>query len=90
MLCGPSKLDPDGGGCSEAVQRLRAAWLRPRVNTPSPVLYVDGARRGPATTELGFMRTSEIERLEYMSSNDATTRYGVGHVGGAILVTTIR
>ena len=74
----------------EAVRRLRAGWLRPRVNIPSPMLYVDGARRGPASTELLNIRSAEVEQLEFMSSSDATTRYGVGHVGGAILVTMIR
>jgi hypothetical protein len=28
--------------------------------------------------------------MEYMGPSDATTRFGTGHTGGAILVTSIR
>ena len=75
---------------SEVVQRLRSGWLRPRINIPSAMLYVDGARRGRANAELPYIRASEIEQLEFMSGSDATTRYGSDHEGGAILVTMLR
>jgi hypothetical protein len=75
----------------QAVQRLRSQWLRTRggVGGEPPVLYVDGTRRGSAD-ELRFIRTDEVQSMEYMSSSDATTRFGTGHSGGAIMVTMIR
>ncbi len=75
----------------QAVQRLRSRWLQARagVGAQGPVLYVDGTRRGMAN-ELRFIRADEIERLEYMSGSDATTRFGTGHQGGAIMVFMIR
>lgn len=75
----------------QAVERLRGQWLRTRagLSGQEPVLYVDGTRRGPAR-ELSFLRADEIERMEYMSPSDATTQYGTGHTGGAIMVFTIR
>lgn len=75
----------------QAVQRLRARWLQSRAGATGspPILYVDGARRGIAA-ELRFLRSDEIEQLEYMSPSDATTRFGTGHTGGAILVSSRR
>ena len=75
----------------QAVQRLRSQWVRSRAGLSGdpPVLYVDGTRRGSAD-EMRFIRIDEVEQMQYMSPSDATTRYGTGHTGGAILVTTIR
>jgi len=75
---------------SDVVQRLRSSWLRPRINIPSAMLYVDGARRGRANAELVYILASQIEQMEFMSGTDATTRYGSDHQGGAILVTMLR
>jgi hypothetical protein len=74
-----------------AVSRLRPRWLQPRggPNGDPPVLYVNGARRGNVNQLASFLAT-EIERIEFMSAADATTRYGTGHRGGAILVYQIR
>ena len=71
-----------------AIERLRPQWLRTR-SGDQPVLYVDGGRRG-SFNDLRTTLVSEIEQIEWMSANDATTRYGTGHTGGAIFVTTIR
>ncbi len=75
----------------QAVQRLRSQWLRSRggATGEQPVLYVDGTRRGGAE-ELRFIRADEIASMEYMSASDATTRFGTGHGGGAIMVTSRR
>jgi hypothetical protein len=54
-----------------------------------PVLYVDGGRRG-GVTDLRSLRPAEIAQMDYMSASDATTRFGTGHSGGAVLVTTRR
>jgi hypothetical protein len=34
------------------------------------------------------MMTTEISQIEYMSASDASNRFGTGHTGGAILVTS--
>jgi len=73
----------------QVVQRLRPNWLRQRGGVSEPlVLYVDGTRRGGAD-DLRFIRADEVEQMDYMSPSDATTRFGTGHTGGAILVQTI-
>ena len=69
-----------------AIERLRAQWLRTRSGDP-PQLYVDGARRGNVSN-LTSMLTTEISQIERLSASDATNRFGTGHAGGAILVTT--
>ena len=72
----------------QAIQRLRPQWLRSR-GSGSPVLYVDGTRRG-GMDELRSIRVADIQQLEYMSSSDASVRFGTGHQAGAILVNTRR
>ncbi len=75
----------------QAIERLRPRWLQSRAGTGGelPVLYVDGARRSNVQ-DLNSLQAMDIEQMEYMSGSDATTRYGTGHSGGAILVTSIR
>lgn len=84
-----AELEPLGQvNALQAIQRLRPRWLQTR-SGDAPVLYVDGARRG-TVSDLTSMRLVDIEQMEYMSASDATTRYGTGHAGGAIMVTTTR
>lgn len=71
-----------------AIERLRPRWLRSRGGS-SPVLHVDGARRN-SLRDIETYQLSEIARIDYMSASDATTRFGTGYDGGAILVTTRR
>lgn len=75
----------------QVIERLRPRWLQSRAGTGGepPVLYVDGARRG-SINDLTSMRSSNLQQLEYMSASDATTRYGTGHGGGAVMVTSRR
>jgi hypothetical protein len=88
-----AELEAFGGQADayQAVQRLRPRWLQVRsgMGNTSVVLYVDGGRLG-GVTELRSLRPSQIEQMEYMSASDATTRFGTGHSGGAVLVTTRR
>jgi len=70
----------------QAIARLRPRWLRSRSGV-SPVLYVDQARRSDLN-DLRQLRVTDIDEIEFMSSGDATTRFGTGHSGGAILVAT--
>lgn len=78
----------------EAVQRVRPHWIRtrssPTMANPQPalaVVYVDGVRMGDVG-ELRRVQANEVEQMEYLSASDATNRFGTGHQGGAILVTT--
>lgn len=73
----------------QAIERLRPRWLQPRVGQPGPTLYVDGAKRS-GLGDLRSMRLQVVDRMEFMSSSDATTRFGTGNRGGAILVFTRR
>lgn len=71
---------------SRAIERLRPRWLQTR-SGESPVLHVDGARRS-SLRDMDSYQLSDIDRIEYMSANDATTRFGTGYGGGAILLFT--
>lgn len=73
----------------QALNRLRPRWTTARGSADAPVLYVDGARRG-GLQDLQSMRAADIDQMEYMSANDASTRFGTGHTGGAIMVTSRR
>ena len=74
----------------QAIERLRPRWLQGRgVGSSPPVLYISGSRRGDLD-DLRSMQAAELEQMEYMSPSDATTRFGTGHTGGAILVTNRR
>lgn len=71
------------------IQRLRPRWLQSR-GGGDPVVHVDGARRMGGLGELRGIRAADIQQMEYLSANDASTRFGTGYQGGAILVTTKR
>ena len=78
----------------EVVQRLRPEWLRRRGQTslrnPSAgevVVYLDGVRYG-GPRSLEGVRAESVVQMEYLDASDATTRFGTGHGGGAILVRT--
>ncbi|HSW30105.1 MAG TPA: hypothetical protein VLH75_11530 [Longimicrobiales bacterium] len=77
-------------GLYEAIQVSRPAYLQPRdARRQAPALYVDGI----AMAEFEAIRTiplAEVIEVSFMSGTDATTRYGTGHAGGAILVWTRR
>lgn len=68
----------------DAVTKLRPLFLQQRGSSP-PVVYVDNVGYGgPATLRDIF--TTNIQRIEYIGASDATTRFGTGHSGGAIMV----
>ena len=80
------------------VERLRANWLLPqRPSSPSdvsdgpilPVVYVDNIRLGDVET-LRSVPAGDIAEMRLLNDRDADFRYGTGHVGGAIAVTTKR
>lgn len=87
-------LEP-GRSLFETIEALRPEWLTVRSSrTFASATYVsviiDGVRQTDGGAALRTFRTSQAERLEYMSAADATTRYGVDMAGGAILVTLKR
>lgn len=80
----------------EIVARLRPRWMRGRgfstlqsQDSGLPVVYRDGRFLG----ELELLRDIDfgaVERMEFIGASDSTTRFGTGHLGGVILVTTRR
>lgn len=51
------------------------------------VVYLDGSLLGDIQV-LKALGLSSVKLIQYMSGADATTRYGLGHSGGAILLST--
>ncbi len=83
-----------GTNAYDLVQQLRPSWLsRPLTGSSGglvPVLvYVDGRHAG-GVDELRQVNRETIEKLEWLSAQDATTKYGTGLASGAIEVTTRR
>ena len=59
-------------------------------NDTSPVralVYLDGSMLGDLRT-LRSINMSSVMEIRYMSGADATTRYGMNHSGGVILIKT--
>ena len=84
--------DMNQGSAYDAVQRLRPRWLQGRgvssVRSGTPELaqvYLDGALVG-GLQALTRISISNIREIRYLDGRDATTRFGTGHGGGAILV----
>lgn len=82
------------GTLYEAVQRLRPRWLQNRGITSAramrptpPQVYMDNAPMGSVGAMRGIS-VADVEQVQFMNANDATTRFGTGHDGGAILVST--
>lgn len=76
----------------DAVQRLRPMWMRPGGvrNSANPAgqyphVFVDGAPYGQMEI-LRSLRVINIREMRYISSTDATIRYGGEYGGGVILV----
>lgn len=76
----------------DVVQQLRPQYLRARgqrtlqrADAGEPVIYVDNLRAG-GIDALRTIRAGEIEEIRYLTPSEATTRYGTGHLGGAIAV----
>ena len=78
----------------EAMRLLRPTWLRSRGPlslhgsvSALPIVYVDGHRMGDVSWLVSIPALSVAE-ARFLSSSDATTRWGTGHASGAILVVT--
>jgi hypothetical protein len=53
------------------------------------VVYIEGIRE-PSLDALRRLDVTSILLIDYLGAADATTRYGTGHTGGAILVSLRR
>lgn len=80
----------------ELVSRLRPHWLRSRGpasvrggGPEYPVVYVDEIRSGNIEF-LHQISTMVVAEIRFISGRDATTRMGLNHGAGAIMVTTHR
>lgn len=80
----------------EVLQRLRPTWLRSRGRSSlahhedaQPVVYLDSMRYGSVDV-LRRINVESIQQIEFLHARDATTRFGSGHSGGAIMVSTGR
>jgi hypothetical protein len=78
----------------QAIQQIRPEFLHDRgyssIQSPRvqlPVVYVDNIPMGDIDF-LQSMSTADVAEVRKLSAEEATTRWGTGHVGGAILVTT--
>jgi hypothetical protein len=87
------EMDQEGLTVLQVIQRLRPNWLRPR-GTASlgggavvPRAVVDGVPLGDYP-DLAGVSAREVRAIEFFSAGDATTRFGTGYPGGAILVRT--
>lgn len=80
----------------DAVNRLRPQFLRSRgvtsmqdPNPPRAVVYLDGQRVG-GIDFLERMSPMGVISVRFMTPVDASSRYGLNHDGGAIMVSTRR
>ncbi|HEX7048569.1 MAG TPA: TonB-dependent receptor plug domain-containing protein [Longimicrobiales bacterium] len=85
---------PDIRNAYDAVQRLRPLFLRQRGQTSirnygadQIKVYVDGVQAG-GIEFLRQINITAVKVIRYLDARDATTRYGPGHAGGVIEVTT--
>jgi hypothetical protein len=81
-----------GWNAWDLIAQTRPTFLRSRGATSlrdltpvQAVVYVDGIYFGKLES-LRNLAVEEIRQIEFISSGDATTRYGTDHLGGAILI----
>jgi len=76
----------------EAILLLRPGYLRRHGVSyvdSSPVVYIDGIRASDPREAHG-VRAAAIADIVFLNPRDATIRYGTGHTGGAVLISTKR
>ena len=82
----------------QIIEKLRPQMLRSRgLGSPTdvtgesarPKVYVDNVAYGDLGT-LTNLTANQIKEIQFINSRDATTKWGTGHMGGVILVTTRR
>ena len=89
------QFDPNDENAFLIVRRLRPAWLRARTQETLTISEPAFAQVRVDETLVGDVdylyriSASHIARIEYLSALDATTLYGMGYMGGLIIVRTI-
>lgn len=90
----------DASTAFQIIQKLRPQMLTGRgytMSTPNdptadqmvPKVYVDNVMFGEMSS-LNNVAATQVLEVRFISARDATTRWGTGHVGGVILVSTKR
>lgn len=82
----------------QAIVKLEPQWLRSQgAMTPAPAgpqdlalptVIVDGQEYGDLS-QLRNIQAMDVQSMKYLGPSDATTEYGTGHSGGAIVVTLV-
>lgn len=67
----------------QALRRLKPTWLSYRGG--SPEVLVNGLRRGDVEV-LRQIFVQDVGRVEFLSPQEATNRYGTGFLNGAISI----
>lgn len=78
----------------DLIRSARPHWLRPRgvasmTNDPEIMIYLDGVRAGGPEV-LAEMPLINIETIRFYDAREAQFRFGVGHLHGAIEISTRR
>ena len=73
----------------ELIYRRRGRWLNAR-GGGVPRVHVDGIASVGGVEDLRNILVADVQEVEYLSAIDATSRFGLDHVSGAIIVTTRR
>jgi hypothetical protein len=82
----------DARNALELIRRLRPFWIRNRgqssinLGTAEPVVYVNNTKMGSPSVLQQYSTTS-IREIRQLRGSDASTRFGIGHENGAILLT---
>ena len=83
-----------GANALEVIQKLRANFLTYRgetslkaKSTPYPTVYLDDQEFGPIAT-LRTIPAAQITSIRLLRSWEATTKYGMGNLGGVIAIST--
>lgn len=71
----------------DAIKQLRPEFLTFRRGGRPPAVYVDYVRAGGIET-LRDVPVAHVVTVRFLSAIDATTRFGTGNDGGAILILT--
>ena len=75
----------------DAVRRLHPSWLQGRGSgsfqlSSTVLVHLNGARIG-GPGELARLMAGDVEKMEFLSGNDATQKFGTHYEKGVILVT---
>lgn len=78
----------------DLIEHLRPEYLRSRgpnslrnTTPPTAVVYLNGMRYG-SIDQMRSLSADAVVQIQYLSAADATTRFGMDHTAGAILITS--